>query len=129
MGSSTTVAPAADKRARAALKLSATAGDRSFWNTVFGPRTQTTQIGGRWNAISFRGQDLVEQCTVGYGFRDRPRRIERERQRQHTVKRYTPGGGLETDQAVQCGRNADRSAGVGADCARRHAVGDRDRCP
>jgi hypothetical protein len=35
----------------------------------FGHReTQITQIGGRWNAIGFRGQDLIEQCAVGPRF-------------------------------------------------------------
>ena len=85
-------------------------------------------MGRRRNVLGFSGQDLIEQCAVGDGFRDRPRRIERERQRQHTVERHTPSGGLETDQTVQCGGNADRSAGIGADCAGRHAVGNRDRC-
>ena len=85
-------------------------------------------MGRRRNVLGFSGQDLIEQCAVGDGFRDRPRRIEREGQRQHAVERHAPGGGLEADQTVQRGRDADRSAGIRTDCAGCHAVGDRDRC-
>jgi hypothetical protein len=38
IGKSTIVAPAADKRPSAAVKASAIAGERSFWNTVLGNR-------------------------------------------------------------------------------------------
>jgi hypothetical protein len=85
----TTVAPAADKRTSAGLEG---VGDR--WRPSWAPRNAGLADGRRWNALGFSGQHLIEQCAVGHGFRDRPRRIEGERQRQHTVKRYTPGGTL-----------------------------------
>src|SRR6266536_2749710 len=40
--------------------------------------TQAAQLSRHRNAVGFSGQDLIEQCAVGDGFRDGPRRIKRE---------------------------------------------------
>jgi hypothetical protein len=72
------------ERAREGAKLRDICRDSIvvFWGVGEAPvllLAQAAQMGRRWNVLGFSGQDPIEQCAVGDGFRDRPRRIERER--------------------------------------------------
>ena len=78
-----------------------------------------------------RGEFFTGHHRVGFGAirnaaRNRSYRIERLAQRKGAAGRDTLPARLETNDAAQCCRNTDRTAGVAADCDLAHAVGSGD---
>jgi hypothetical protein len=70
------------------------------------------------------GMNSIERHAAGDAARQRAVTIERERQRHAAVERNPPCGRLVADDAAIGRRNPAGAAGVGAERAMRHAVGN-----
>ena len=73
------------------------------------------------------GEHFVQQHRVAHRPADGADRVERRRQRDRAVGGRQPRRVLESDQALQGGRDADRAAGVGAERSPGRAARDRHR--
>ena len=123
-------APALPIAAKARSKAPATAGSRPSSIMVCGTanrRASSGNAGSSHEASPARtASSTAQHCTLR---RERADGIERARERERPLRRYAVRGGLEADDAAQRRRNAAGAAGVGAERAQGHAVGDRHRSP
>ena len=74
-----------------------------------------------------RQHRVVEQPRIGHRRGERPDVIELAAERHDARRGDVAPLGLQSDDAAGGGGNANRSAGIGADGAERHAGRDRDR--
>ena len=74
------------------------------------------------------GKHGVEHRAAGDAARQRPETVERKRQRHAAIERHAALRRLEADDAVEGRGNPAGAAGIGAERAIGHAIGDRHRC-